>query len=63
MLAEWLGHIPVFSWLRAACAFLQRSLAKGKVGWDEEVSQGTMRKLASVEEWFITWVDPGEGNG
>ena len=47
-LGEWLGHFPVCNWLRVTCAYLQRLTAREQIGWDELVSESTMKKVMEV---------------
>lgn len=47
-LGECLGHFPVAAWLRVACAFLQRRLAREKYGWDETVSDQIMALVHEI---------------
>jgi len=61
ILGEWVSHVPVGGWLRVACAYIQRSTAKEKQGWDENVSQCVLNMIEDTMEMIRERGDPAEG--
>ncbi|MCH9662250.1 MAG: retroviral-like aspartic protease family protein, partial [Gammaproteobacteria bacterium] len=61
LVGEWVGHLPVSSWLRVACGFLQRCTARDNVGWDEPVNNATLSKVQDVAKRLKLDGDPARG--
>jgi len=61
ILGEWISHVPVGGWLRVACAYIQRSTAKEKAGWDDNVSQNVLNMIDETMEMIRERGDPAKG--
>ena len=57
ILGEWVGHLPVVSWLQVACGFLQCCTSLEGTEWDAP----TMRKVQDAAELIKISGDPAKG--
>ena len=46
---ECLGHFPTAGWLRVACAYVQRHMARERIGWDDPVSDETKKLIGDIQ--------------
>ena len=61
LVGEWVDHLPVCSWLRVACGYLQWCTARDGIGWDDQVSESTMAKVQEIVARLKLEGDPAQG--